>query len=191
MQKILFVSHCILNTAAKVVMFTDEEMAAEENLRRRFLKAAIDSGIQLIQFPCPEYTLYGANRWGHVSNQFDNPFFRRHCRELLLPYMDQLKEYADHGERFEVLGILGIDGSPSCGVDYTCYGNWFGSFEGRADLNQILATCRMGRGQGIFMQILQELLAEYQLLDSVHLYGLYAQEPEKCMKLTKSGGKKS
>ena len=22
-----------------------------------------------------EFTLYGACRWGHVSNQFDNPFF--------------------------------------------------------------------------------------------------------------------
>ena len=185
MQKILFAAHCILNTAAKVVMFSDEEMAAEEALRRRFLQEAIDSGIQLVQLPCPEFTLYGAKRWGHVSNQFDNPFFRKHCRELLIPFMDELKEYLAHGERFEILGVLGIDGSPSCGVDYTCYGNWFGDFGGRADLNDVLSSCRMGKGSGVFMSVLSELLSEYGMQDSVKLHGLYAAEPEKCMNLLK------
>lgn len=117
MQKIVFVSHCILNTASKVVLYNQEEMDAEEALRKKFMHLAIDRDIQLIQLPCPEFTLYGANRWGHVSNQFDNVFFRRHCRNILSPILDQLKEYLAHGERFEILGIVGIDGSPSCGVD--------------------------------------------------------------------------
>ncbi len=181
MQKILFVAHCVLNTASKVVMFADEEMASEEALRRRFLQEAIDSGVQLIQLPCPEFTLYGAKRWGHVSNQFDNPFFRKHCRELLLPVMDELKEYLAHGERFEILGVLGIDGSPSCGVDYTCYGDWFGDFGGRKDLNCVLSSCRIGKGSGVFMSVLSELLSEYGMQDSVKLHGLYAPEPEKCL----------
>ena len=83
-------------------------MAAEEELRKKFMHLAIDNDIQLIQLPCPEYTLYGAKRWGHVSDQFDNPFFRRHCRNLLEPIMDQLKEYVANGDRFEVLGFLTI-----------------------------------------------------------------------------------
>lgn len=83
MQKIIFTAHCLLNTAAKVVLYEKEDMAAEETLRRRFLSKAVNCGIQLVQLPCPEFTLYGACRWGHVSNQFDNPFFRNHCRELL------------------------------------------------------------------------------------------------------------
>ena len=116
MQKIVFVSHCILNTASKVVLYNQEEMDAEEALRKKFMHLAIDRDIQLIQLPCPEFTLYGANRWGHVSNQFDNVFFRRHCRNILSPILDQLKEYLAHGERFEILGIVGIDGSPSCGL---------------------------------------------------------------------------
>ena len=33
MQKIVFVSHCILNTASKVVLYNQEEMDAEEALR--------------------------------------------------------------------------------------------------------------------------------------------------------------
>ena len=63
MQKIIFAAHCLLNTAAKVVLYEKEDMAAEETLRRRFLSKAVNCGIQLVQLPCPEFTLYGACRW--------------------------------------------------------------------------------------------------------------------------------
>ena len=79
MKKIIFVSHCILNTASKVVLYNEKEIAEEENLRLKFVSKALEKGIQLVQLPCPEFTLYGSKRWGHVSDQFDNPFFRNHC----------------------------------------------------------------------------------------------------------------
>ena len=85
MKKIVFVSHCILNTASKVVLYNQEEIDAEENLRKKFMHEVIDKEIQAIQLPCPEFTLYGAKRWGHVSDQFDNVFFRSHCRRILAP----------------------------------------------------------------------------------------------------------
>lgn len=73
-EKIIFVSHCILNTASKVVLYNQEEIDAEEALRKKFMYKIIDKEIMVVQLPCPEFTLYGARRWGHVSNQFDNPF---------------------------------------------------------------------------------------------------------------------
>lgn len=85
MTKILFVSHCILNTASKVELFCEEEMEKEENLRRLFLKQAIEAGFQLVQLPCPEFLLYGPQRWGHVSDQFDNTFFRNYSDAFLAP----------------------------------------------------------------------------------------------------------
>ena len=84
MKKIIFVSHCILNTASKVVLYNQTDMDAEENLRKKFMHKAIDQEVQIIQLPCPEFTLYGPKRWGHVSNQFDNTFFRDHCRKTAL-----------------------------------------------------------------------------------------------------------
>ncbi len=66
-QKIVFVSHCALNTAAKVQR-SAQEGEQEEKLRREFLHRVVDQGIQLIQLPCPEFTLYGASRWGHVKD---------------------------------------------------------------------------------------------------------------------------
>lgn len=183
MQKIVFTSHCLLNTAAKVVLYRQDEIAAEEALRRRFLSAAVERGIQLVQLPCPEFTLYGARRWGHVSNQFDNPFFRDHCRRLLEPFLLQLREYLSLPERFRVLGVVGIDGSPSCGVDYTSRGDWYGSFGGRQDLAEVLATARLAKGRGVFMDELGRMLREAGLAEEVPVVSLYAPEPEKCLAL--------
>lgn len=183
MKKIAFVSHCILNTAAKVVLYNEKEIQAEEALRRQFLRRAIDNEVMLFQLPCPEFTLYGAKRWGHVSNQFDNVFFRKHCRALLTPVVEQLKEYLSCGEMFQVLGFIGVDGSPSCGVDYTCRGNWYGSFEGRKNLDEILQSCYLAKGAGIFIEVLLEMLTEEGLYEQVPVTALFASEPEKCLDL--------
>lgn len=182
MKKIIFVSHCILNTASKVVLYDKEEIEAEEDIRLRFVSEAVKAGIQLIQLPCPEFTLYGSRRWGHVSDQFDNPFFRNHCRKILEPFILQLKEYLNN-DSFEVLGIAGIDGSPSCGVDYTCKGEWIGSFEARTDLDQTLNSAKMTSGNGVFIDELKKMLKEEGLLDKIKITSLYAKEPEKCMGL--------
>lgn len=47
MKKILFVSHCILNTASKVVLYNQEEIDAEEDLRKKFLLKAIAEDIHI------------------------------------------------------------------------------------------------------------------------------------------------
>ena len=60
MKKIIFVSHCILNTASKVVLYNQEEIDAEEALRLEFVSTALKNGIQIVQLPCPEFTLYGS-----------------------------------------------------------------------------------------------------------------------------------
>lgn len=183
MKKIVFVSHCILNTASKVVLYNQEEMDAEEALRKKFMHAAIDQDVHIIQLPCPEFTMYGPKRWGHVSNQFDNTFFRDHCHNILTPILQQMKEYVANDDWFEVLGIVGVDGSPSCGVDYTCVADWYGSFECRAGLSETLNECTLEKKPGIFMDVLREMLEEAGLADRVKMTSLFAPEPEKCLQL--------
>ncbi len=184
MKKIIFVSHCILNTASKVVLYNQREIDAEEALRLKFVSTALNNGIQIVQLPCPEFTLYGSRRWGHVSNQFDNPFFRHHSRKILEPFIEQLKEYLSN-DSFQVLGIVGIDGSPSCGVDYTCEADWYGSFEGRHGLQETLDSARLVNRKGIFMDVLSEMLKEEHLDDKVIVRSLYAEEPDKCLDLVR------
>ena len=183
MQNILFVSHCVLNVASKVVLYEKDEIEAEENLRRKFLAQAVEKGVQLIQLPCPEFTLYGACRWGHTITQIDNPFFKEHCRKILEPIYLQKDEYLNHAERFRVLGILGIDGSPSCGVDYTGKGNWGGSFDGRTDLQDTLKSATFGKGSGVLIDVLRQGLEQRGFAKAVPVIGLFAPEPEKCMSI--------
>ncbi|HJD45560.1 MAG TPA: hypothetical protein H9909_01830 [Candidatus Mediterraneibacter norfolkensis] len=183
MNNILLVSHCILNTASKVVLYDKKEIEAEEDLRRKFVGEALRKGVQFIQLPCPEFTLYGSRRWGHVSTQFDNPFFRDHCSKQLDPVILQLKEYVAHKDRFHVIGILGIDGSPSCGVDRTCFGQWGGSFGERTDLKETLDSVKCAAGSGVLIDVLKKRLETEGLTREVPVVGLFAAEPEKCMAL--------
>ncbi|HAX52366.1 MAG TPA: hypothetical protein DIW17_05880 [Clostridiales bacterium] len=183
MKKIIFAAHCILNTASKVVLYNQEEIDAEEALRKEFMHKVIEQNVQVIQLPCPEFTLYGARRWGHVSDQFDNVFFREHCRNILSPIIMQLKAYLAEESWFEVLGFVGVDGSPSCGADYTCRGNWYGSFEGRENLDETLADCQLEKGHGVMIAVLKEMLEEEGLSDRIKVTALFAPEPRKCLEL--------
>lgn len=178
MKKILLVSHCLLNTASKLKSFDQAEMEAEEQLRRRVLKEAIENGIQLLQLPCPEFLQYGFRRWGHTYDQFNNVFFRERCREMLKPVVLQVKEYLENSEEFELVGILGIDGSPSCGVKYTCRANWGGEFSGR-DVTDVLHSCRLEEGSGVLMTVLKEMLKEEGI--ELKMDGLFAPESERAM----------
>ena len=163
MKEILIVSHCILNNAAKVAQ--DESGLAEEYAQRNALmQASMDRGVQLIQLPCPEFILYGAKRWGHVKDQFDNPYFRAQCRVMLEPVMMQLEEYAGNSDRFSILGIVSVEGSPSCGHALTCRGDWGGEFDGRECENGWPASSvRMTNEPGVFMEVLEMMLGEHRL----------------------------
>lgn len=162
-QKILFVSHCFLNDAAKLKNQNFEEQQSERAAKRSFLKYALDCDVELIQLPCPEFILYGSNRWGHAASQFNTSFFRKESRHLLEPFIMQIEEYLSHPERFEILGILGIDGSPSCGIHYTYDGNWGGELNGNSNLAQSLHSLSKTDCPGIFMEIFQQILREHNL----------------------------
>lgn len=161
MKEILVVSHCILNNASKVLQ--DESELADEYMERdRLMHAVLDKGIQLIQLPCPEFIIYGPKRWGHVKDQFDNSFFRGECRNMLIPVMDQLKEYSGVPERFRILGIVSVEGSPSCGCRLTCRGDW----GGEPDFGDSCSTekeVRMTEEAGVFMEVIMDMLGEYGL----------------------------
>ena len=159
-QKILFVSHCFLNDAAKLKHQNLEAQQSERISKRAFLKQILDSDIELIQLPCPEFLLYGSNRWGHAVSQFDTPFFREETERMLEPVLMQIEEYLSSPERFELLGIVGIDGSPSCGVHSTYDGDWGGELTGIPDLTESIQTLRKVKHSGIFMEVFQKLLEE-------------------------------
>lgn len=171
-QKIIVVSHCFFNDAVKLKHQDMEAMAAERAAKRTFLLHALSEEYEMIQLPCPEFLLYGSHRWGHAVSQFDTPHFRMEARRMLEPIVMQLEEYAAYPDRYEILGIVGIDGSPSCGVDYTYDGDWGGEFGNGDTLPAMLKSLRRVNKPGIFMRILKEMLHEKHL--SVGFYSIDA-----------------
>lgn len=151
MKKILIVSHCILNKASKVEQ-DETELQEEYQVRNELLKLIEEQDIQMIQLPCPEFFMYGANRWGHVKDQFGHPFFRKTCRELFRPILLQIREYLNHPERFLILGIVSVEGSPSCGWNLTCRGRWGGELADLTETKKRIQTLEMEQKPGVFME---------------------------------------
>ena len=94
-----------------------------------------------------------------------------------------MQEYLHHPGRFHILGVVGVDGSPSCGVDYTSCGSWYGSFAKRPGLEKTLAGCTLRRKHGILMDVLCTMLKEAGLDKHIPVTALFAAEEEKCMGL--------
>lgn len=159
-KKVVILSHCVLNTASKVIYYAKEDITEEEIARKNFLYEAIKEDIHFLQLPCPEFIMYGSNRWGHTKDQFNNPFYRDSSRKMLGPIILQIKEYINETDKFQVLGIIGIDGSPSCGVNITCCGKWGGEFSGLDDINEVLQRVNVRKEKGVFMEVLEEMLQE-------------------------------
>lgn len=174
-KKIIFVSHCLINTASKVLNFSDGSMKKEDEVRKKFLLKAIENDIHIIQLPCPEFTLYGPLRWGHVKDQFNNIFFRNHCVEILKPFIEQMNAYVECSDLFEVAGIVGINGSPSCGVDYTCIGDWCGEISSRENFKDVIGTIKSVNEKGVMMEVLSEMLEKEGL--KLKIVGLDKNNP--------------
>ena len=130
-NEIEVVAHCLLNPLTRVKGLQPIE----------FRPAGF-----VIQLPCPETLYLGLDRWAVTRNQLDVPEFRRFCRSMITPYADLLEMLAKKGAGIKIVGIAG---SPSCGIITTSSG-YLGGRVREARHEHV-------SGRGIFME---ELLAE-------------------------------
>ena len=131
-KEVTVVAHCLQNPCTRV---------------RGLRPVGFRPAGPVVQLPCPEFLYLGAERWAVTRNQLDVPEFRRFCRSLLTPFADLLEMLASQGAR---LHIVGVAGSPSCGVQTTSSG-YAG---GRVRECEHTHVC----GQGVFMEELHSEL---------------------------------
>lgn len=143
----VLLAHCILNPNAKIVGAAQTQGAIPG-----VLEGLLQDGVGIVQLPCPEQTFGGCRRWGMTREQYDVPCYRKHCRALLEGVVDQMEDYLHNG--YEVLGIVGVDGSPSCGVNRTCAGYEGGEIASMRSL----PSCSCVEGRGVFMECLMSML---------------------------------
>jgi predicted secreted protein len=175
--KVIFLSHCILNENTRYL-----GGACRAACIREIVEKCLDKDIGIVQMPCPEQIA-----WGGVTKRlmllaygakgtlfyrilslffpvfllYTRVIFRRLARETA----GQIRDYLASG--FSVVGVMGIDGSPSCGVSKTL--DMRRSFESAAcidvesvtveQMNSIISECLID-GRGIFMDMLQKELGK-------------------------------
>ncbi len=145
-QRLVLVSHCLLNQNAKV-----RGIAAYPGVFQPVVDLLLASGVGILQMPCPEMTYLGASRWGHVRSQFDSPFFRKHCHSLAEEMLDQAADYLRCGYR--VLGFVMIDGSPACGLKKSPQPA--DPNEGWGGMVRYLPKSRLANERGVFCHALE------------------------------------
>lgn len=150
-KKIAIISHCIINQNSVV-----KGEYKDINIFFPFIKKLFEENIGILQLPCPETECYGLRRWGHVKEQFDNCGYRKYLEKIINSFVDIIKEYINNG--YEIVGIYGIAGSPSCGVNLTCSANLEGEISLYKDKEDIVSRVKMINESGIFMEIFKSVL---------------------------------
>lgn len=156
-KQIQILCHCLLNANAKVF-----PLALCGGVYQTAVQGAIAAGVGLVQLPCPETCYLGMNRWGMTCEQYASQHFREFCRDLLRPSMYQITAFIAAG--YQIIGVVGMDGSPNCGVNRTCSGFAGGEICSQADISRQQALLTMLPGKGVFMTVLAELLAEQDIV---------------------------
>jgi predicted secreted protein len=144
---IILLSHCLLNPNSKT---RGSARPWSEGLP--LLQYLLSRDVGIYQLPCPEQTFSGSKRWGQSKEQYSNPYFRKHCRSIIDSLVLELSDYKNSG--YHLLGLLGIKGSPSCGVRHTFTAAWGGERSGP------LADGENAAGTGVFIEELSFAFSE-------------------------------
>ncbi len=163
-KRVILLAHCVLNQNAKL-----DRCAHYPGAIREAARLLVDSGAGLIQMPCPELVILGLDRQadpskGATVEEEDSRIAVRiveekaqnACREMAQNLVYQVEQYRRNG--FEVVGVIGINGSPTCGVETS----W--------------SDDRERMGPGVFIRILRGELERTNI--QIPMRGIKAYEPE-------------
>jgi predicted secreted protein len=153
-RKVVLVPHCVLNQNARAAGAAERPSAVTE-----IVTALLEREVGVLQMPCPELCAFGLDR-RHVcvEKELRVPAGRKLVRGLARDLVRQIRAYLDCGVR--VLGVLGKNGSPSCGVEET----WDGH------------VCP---GSGAFIEELASELREQGI--ALEMTGIRDSEPEQAI----------
>jgi len=147
MARVAFIAHCLLNQNAKV-----EGGALRAGMWEPVIDLLREHGYTIRQMPCPELAFGGARRFWGVREQFDTPVYRRHCRRLAKLVAAVM---ARHVAADDDVVLVGIDSSPTMGVEFTCSSPTWGGEPNIGEDDSALI-----RDSGIFIRELEAELRE-------------------------------
>ena len=105
-RKVVFVPHCILNQSVRT--------QGGDGSIKEIVKFFAEAEIGIVQLPCPEVEFGGTLERKFVSKENHCRRYRNLCRKISLNILSEVKRYLE--KEYSVLGILGVEFSPTCGV---------------------------------------------------------------------------
>ena len=116
-KKILFISHCLLNQNVRPIG-TEKYPGIVKELFELFS----ETGVGIVQLPCPEFEFEGGfDRKTKTKEKLDTKKYRKVCKDLAKQILGKIDMYKE--KNYSVLGILGVEFSPTCGVHQIENGN--------------------------------------------------------------------
>lgn len=151
-RRVLFLAHCFLNTNPRFPGGSAYRGSTEPLIR--FL---VDNGVGIVQMPCPEFRCLGLEKEFYGLLPEDE--LRADFRKLAEQVAEEIEAYSNHD--YEVVGILGMNPSPSCGVEVT---------KGKGTMLGHDRDVSEKEGSGVFIEELRQCLKERNLTQ-IPLFG--------------------
>lgn len=110
-KKVVFVSHCLLNQNARA---KNQEKAP--GVIKDIMELFVESEVGVVQLPCPQIVHNGGgiNRKFTPTKQIENNGYRKECKKISDSIIKQVESYIK--EDYKVVGIVGVEFSPTCAV---------------------------------------------------------------------------
>ena len=151
-KKVVLLAHCLLNQNA-----ISDATAITAGAVKEIVQVFLDADVGILQMPCPELCCLGLDRGDELGGTrvvtVENTRIRKAMesgvpnavlRVLADHDLYQIDQYTMHG--FEILGVIGCNRSPNCGIDTTS----------KEDVEV--------EGQGLFMEMLMNGVRERGLV---------------------------
>jgi predicted secreted protein len=157
-RRVVFLAHCFLNANTRF-----PGGCAFEGATVPLIEALLETGVGIVQMPCAEFLCLGLEKplYGELSEEELRECFRR----LAAGVMDQVEAYLENG--YEVAGIIGMNPSPSCGVEIT---------KGKGTMLGLDRDTSEKAGPGVFIEELQGL-ARDRGLENLPFFGVRRMLP--------------
>lgn len=110
-RRIVLLCQCLVNPYCRVHL-----LGQNFPLSLELMDYLLGKRIGVIQYPCPETTAMGLMRNPQGRQQYDNIFFRDHCKELLKIPMLMVREFIRN--RYRLCCFIGLENSPTCGIHW-------------------------------------------------------------------------
>ncbi|MBN2283516.1 MAG: hypothetical protein JXO48_06465 [Deltaproteobacteria bacterium] len=153
-RKIILMAQCLVNPYCRVHI-----LGQNFPLSHELMDYLMRNRVGVIQYPCPETTAMGLMRNPQGRQQYDNIFFRNHCKELLRVPMLMVREFIRN--KYRLTCFVGLENSPTCGI------HWGKHKVNRYQTESPVPADNPDPDDPVLMGIMAEILSEELAQDSV------------------------